>query len=104
MLLSNNRDVGKNPDIKIANRSSENMSQFKYLGMTVRNQYLIQKEIKRILNSGNACCHSVQNLLLSRLLSENVKIRIYNTIILPVILFGCEIWSLTQRGTWTEGV
>jgi hypothetical protein len=49
------------------------------------------------LNSGNACYHSVQNLLYSRLLSKNLKIRIYKTIILPVVRYGCETWSLTLR-------
>jgi hypothetical protein len=39
----------------------------------------------------------VQNLLSSRLLSKNVKIRIYKTIILPVVLYVCETWSLTLR-------
>jgi hypothetical protein len=58
-------------------------------------QNLIQEEIKRRLNSGNACYHSVQNLLSSRLLSKNIKIRIYKRIILPVVLYGCETWSLT---------
>jgi hypothetical protein len=49
------------------------------------------------LNSGNACYHSVQSLLSSRLLSKNLKIGIYKTIILPVVLYGCETWSLTLR-------
>jgi hypothetical protein len=53
--------------------------------------------IKRRLNSGIACYHSVQNRLSSRLLSKNKKIRIYKTIILPVVLYGCEILSLTLR-------
>jgi hypothetical protein len=73
------------------------VSQFKYLGTTVTNQNLIQEEIKRRLNSGNACYHSVQNLLSSHLLSNNVKVRIYKTIILLVVLYGCEIWCLTVR-------
>jgi len=46
---------------------------------------------------GNACYHSVQNLSSSRLLSKNLKIKIYRTIILPVVLYGCETWSLTLR-------
>jgi hypothetical protein len=58
---------------------------------------LIQEEIKRRLNLGNACYHSVQNLLSSHLLSKNIKITIYKTILLPVVLFGCETWSLTLR-------
>jgi hypothetical protein len=84
--------------VKIANRSFKNVSQFKYLWTTVTNQNLIQEEIKRKLNSGNACYHSVQSLLSSRLQSKNLKIRIYKTIILPVVLYGCETWSLTLRG------
>jgi hypothetical protein len=73
------------------------MYQFKYLGTTVTNQNWIQEEIKRRLKSGNACYHSVQNLLSSCLLLKNVKVRIYKTIILPVVLYGCETWSLTLR-------
>jgi len=41
--------------------------------------------------------HSLQNLLSSRLLPKNLKIKIYRTIILPVVLNGCETWSLTLR-------
>jgi len=57
----------------------------------------IQEEIKCRLKSGNACYYSVQNLLSSRLLSKNLKIKIYRTIILPAVLYGCETWSLTLR-------
>ena len=39
----------------------------------------------------------MQNRLSSRLLSNNLKIKIYRTIILPVVLYGCEAWSLTLR-------
>jgi hypothetical protein len=66
------------------------VSEFKYLKTTITNQNLIQEEIKRRLNSGNACYHSVQKLLSSRLLQKTLKIRIYNTIILPVVLYGRE--------------
>jgi hypothetical protein len=52
-------------DIKIANRTFENVAQFKYFETTLTNQNLIQEEIKRRLNSTNACYHSVQNLLSS---------------------------------------
>jgi sorting nexin-29 len=76
MLLSRPQNIGQNLDIKIANRSFENVSQLKYLGTTVTNRNLIQEEIKRRLNSGNVCYHSVQNLLSSRLLSKNLRIKI----------------------------
>jgi hypothetical protein len=79
MLLAGDQNAGQNWEIKIGNRSCENVSQFKYLGMTVTNQNLIQEESKRRSNSGNACYHSVQNLLSSHLPSKNVKVRIYKT-------------------------
>jgi hypothetical protein len=97
MLLSRHQNVGQNQDIKIAHGSFENVSQLKYLGTTVTNQNLIQEEIKRRLNSGNACYHSVQGLLSFRLPKKNVKIRSYKTITFPVVLYGCENWSLTLR-------
>jgi hypothetical protein len=70
---------------------------FKYLGSTITDQNSIQEEIKRILRSGNACYHSEQDLLSSSLLSKNIKISIYTTIILPVVMYGCETWSLLLR-------
>jgi hypothetical protein len=60
------------------------------------NQNLIQEEIKR-LNSGNVYYQSVQNLQSSRMLLKKVKVRIYKAIILPVVLYGCETWSMTVR-------
>jgi hypothetical protein len=88
--VSQDQNAGQNREIKIGNRPFENVSQFKYLGTTATNQKLIQEEIKRRLNSGNACYHSVQNLLSSLLLLKNVKVRIYKTIILPVVLYECK--------------
>jgi hypothetical protein len=76
---------------------SSTAAKFKYLETTVLNQNYIQEEIKSRVNSENACYHSVQNLLFSRLLFTNIKIKIYRTIILPVALHGCETWSLTFR-------
>ena len=67
------------------------------MGTSLKHQNSIAEEIKSRLRSGNACCHSVQNLLSSRLLSKNLKIKIYRTIILPVVLYMCETWSLTLR-------
>jgi hypothetical protein len=63
MLLSRLKNAGQNHDIKIANRSFENVAQFKYLGTAVTNQNLIQEEFKERLNSGKVWYHSVHNLL-----------------------------------------
>jgi hypothetical protein len=70
-----------------------------HLRTAITNETLIQEEIERRLNSFNVCYHSVQNLLSSRLLSKNMKIKIYKSIILHVVLYGCETWSLTL---WEE--
>jgi hypothetical protein len=60
------------------------------------NQNSIQEEIKDRMKSGTACCHVVQNILSSSWLSKNIKIKMYVTIILP-ILYGCETWLFTLR-------
>jgi len=59
----------------------------------IGNKLLIRSRLK----SGNACYHSVQNLLSSSLLSKNVQIKTYRAIIWPVVLYGCETWLFTVR-------
>jgi hypothetical protein len=73
------------------------VEKFKYLGTTITYRNSIQEEIKSRLKSGNAFYHSVQDLLSSCFLSKNIKVKICSTIILPVVLYGCETWSLTLR-------
>jgi hypothetical protein len=70
------------------------VAKFKYLRTTLTNQNDIHDEIKSRLNSGNACNHSIQNIFSSRLIPKNINIKIYKNEILPVVLYGCEAWSL----------
>jgi hypothetical protein len=86
MLVSCDQNADQTQGIEIGHRSFENISQFKYLGMTITNQNLIQEEIKRRLNSDNARYHSVQNLLSSHLLSKNIRFRMLKTVILHVVI------------------
>jgi hypothetical protein len=97
VIMSRHPNSGQNQNTRIANESFENVAKFKYLGKTLTNQNDIRDEIKIRLNSGNACYYSVQNLLSFRVISKNLKIKIYKTVILPVVLYGCETWSLTLR-------
>jgi hypothetical protein len=97
MVMSRDRNTGRGHSVKTDNSSIKRVQEFKYLETTLTDQNSIQEEIKSILKLGNACYHSVQNLLSYRLLSKNLKIKIYRTIILPVVLYGCEAWSLTLR-------
>jgi len=77
--------------VRIDNTTFERVEEFKYLRTTLTNQNSIAVEIKSRLRSGNACCYSVQNLLYCRLLSKNLKIKIYRTIILPVFCMGVKL-------------
>ena len=95
--MSRDQNAGRTHSMKADNSSFERVEEFKYLGTILTNKNSIQEEIKSRLKSGNACYHSVQNLLSSSLLSKNLKIKIYRTIILPVVLYGCETWPLTLR-------
>jgi hypothetical protein len=61
------------------------------------NQNCIYEEIKSRLNSGNVCYNAIRNLLSFRLISINVKFKLYKTITLPFVLYGCETWSLTSK-------
>jgi hypothetical protein len=73
MLVFHHQNEGQNQDIQTAISTSEHVTQFEYLETTLTSQNLIKEEVRR-LNSVNACYHSVQNLLFSRLLSKNAKI------------------------------
>jgi hypothetical protein len=97
MIMSHHLNTGQNQNIRIANESFKNVKKFKYLGMTLTNQNYIHDEIKSRLNSRNACYHSVQNILSFHLISINLKIKIYKTVNLPVVLYGCKTWSLILR-------
>jgi hypothetical protein len=97
MVMSRDQNAGRIHSVRIDNGTFERVLEFKYLGTTLTNQNYIAEEIKSRLRSGNACYHLVQNLLSLRLLSKNLKIKIYRTIILPVVLYGCETWSLPLR-------
>ena len=97
IVMSCDQNAGRSQHMQTDNNSFERVEEFEYLGTTLTHQNSIQEEIKSKLKSGNACYHSVPNLMSSRLLSKNLKITVYRTIILPVVSYGCETWSLTLR-------
>jgi hypothetical protein len=91
MIMSREQNTGEDNIMNIDNSSIERV------GTKLTDRNSIQEEIKSRLKLGNACYFSVQNLLSFSLLSKKVKTEIYRTIILPVVLYGCESWSLTLR-------
>jgi len=99
MAISRDQNAERIHNIQIHNSSFERVEQFKYSGTTQINQNYNHEEIKSRLKTRNAYYCSVQNLLSSSVLSNNIKIKIYRTIILPVVLHGCETWPVTL---WEE--
>ncbi|KAJ4431868.1 hypothetical protein ANN_20474 [Periplaneta americana] len=97
MIMSRAENIVRTGNIKIGNLSFEEVEKFKYLGATVTNINDTREEIKHRINMRNACYYSVEKLLSSSLLSKNLKVRIYKTVMLPVVLYGCETWTLTLR-------
>ena len=97
MIMPRDQNAGRRYSMKTDNSSIERVEEFKYLETTLTNKNSIQEEIKSRLKLGKACYYSVQKILSSSLLSKKLKIKIYRTIILPVVLYGCETWSLTLR-------
>jgi hypothetical protein len=93
MVMNRDQNAGRSHSIKTDNSSFERVEEFKYLAATLTHQNSLHQEIMGRLKSGNACYHAVKNLLSSSLLYKNLKIKIYRTIIVPVVLYGCETWS-----------
>jgi sialic acid synthase SpsE len=82
--MSHGQKIGQKHSIKIAKRSFEDVIKFKYLGTTLTDKNYMHEAIQSGLNSGNACYHSVQSSVLPLDVLE-LKVKIYRTIILPIV-------------------
>ena len=102
MVMYRDQNAGRIQSVRIDNSTFEMVEGFKYLGTTLTNQNWIAKEIKSRWRSGNACYHSVQKLLSSRLLSKNLKIKIYRNIIFPLFCIVVKIgrWHWGWKEMW----
>ena len=97
MEVGRHRGMMANEYIAVDSYLYEKVKTFKYLGSLLANQNSIHEEIKCRQKKGTSCYYSVQIHLYFRLLSKNLKIKIYRTVILPVGLHGCKARSLTLR-------
>jgi hypothetical protein len=97
MVMSREQNAGRIHSARIDNSTFERVLIVSIFGNNFNKSKFYYGRFKSRLRSGNVCYYSVQNLLSSRLLSKNLKIKVYRIIILPVVLYGCETWSLTLR-------
>jgi hypothetical protein len=96
MLISHSQKIGQRHSIKIVNKSFEVDVKLKFLGITLKDQSSIHEEIKSRLIQGMLATIRF-SLLPFCLLSRNVKVKIYKTVSLLVVLYGCKTWSLALR-------
>ncbi|KAJ4441769.1 hypothetical protein ANN_11627 [Periplaneta americana] len=97
MLAENPQTIRENTEILLESSKAIEVEKFKYLGAAVTNINATQEEIKHRINMRNTCYYSVEKLLSSSLLLKILKVRIYKTVILPVVVYGYETWTLTLR-------
>ena len=76
------QNAGKNGKVQVGNKSFETVEQFNYFGTTLTNQNSVHEKLKSSLKSGNSCCHSVQSLFSSSVMSKNTKIKVHRTVML----------------------
>lgn len=79
------------------NRKFKRVREFKYLGTVFNEGGSCEAEINARIQAGNRCYHSLGQLLKARNLSRQVKIRLYKTLIQPVVMYGCETWSIRRQ-------
>ena len=83
--------------ITIDNLEVENVQSFKYLGVLINGHNSIEEEIKARIAAGNRAFYANKKFLQNKILSRESKIKIYNTLIKPVIMYACELWVLKKQ-------
>ena len=96
MELTRNPQLQVQSHINISNMNIEVVDKFKYLGMMITTDGNMKEEIDARIGAASRCYFSLLDLFKKRSISEKTKLRVYNTIIRPILLYGCETWALTR--------
>lgn len=75
----------------------ERVQEFKYLGATITLDNNMTKEINNRIQSANRCCFALQKIIRSKNVSRTTKLRIYHSIIRPIMTYACETWTMTKQ-------
>jgi hypothetical protein len=75
----------------------DGVTEFIYLDTLISNDNSVQKEIQRRILAGNRTYFAAVSLFRNRLLSRATKIRLYKTLIRPVVTCGAETWTMTKK-------
>ena len=91
------RKQHKENKLEIDNMSFESVQSFKYLGSTVNQNNTIEEEIKERLIAGNKAFYANQKMFQNKLLSKKSKLKLYWTLIRPIVTYACETWVLKEN-------
>jgi len=97
------RKQHKENKLEIVNMSFESVHSFKYLGSSVNENNTIEEEIKERLIAGNKAFYENQKMFQNKLLSKKSKLKLYWTLIRPIVTYACETWVLKKklfRNSW----
>jgi len=75
----------------------EKVNSFKYLGTMVNTDNSIEEEIQERIAAGNRAYHVHKKLFSSKLISQNIKLQLYNTLIHPTVAYTSETWVLKEN-------
>ena len=75
------------------------MKSFTYLGAIVNTDNTIEEEIKERTALGNKAYYANKKMFQSKIITKRAKLKLYHSIIRPIVTYTCETWMLTHRDT-----
>ncbi|PSN54154.1 hypothetical protein C0J52_06854 [Blattella germanica] len=83
--------------IKINDYTFDQVQEFTYLGSKLNSENNVGREIKQRITNGNRTYYMYSKLMTSKMLNRELKLKMYNTLTRPVVVYGCESWTLNSN-------